>query len=80
LQYSARMRVTTATAGSGDNLSRREREVVQLLAEGLTVREVARTLEISMNTARGYVQSILRKLGLYTRSQLVDWYLNAREW
>jgi DNA-binding CsgD family transcriptional regulator len=73
------MRVTTATSGPGDdNLSRREREIVQLLAQGLTVREVARTLDISVNTARGHIQRILRKFGLYTLSQLVDGHFNPR--
>lgn len=57
----------------GDSLTIREREVVRLLARGLTNREIAATLVISERTAEGHVQSILNKLGLNTRAQAAVW-------
>jgi DNA-binding NarL/FixJ family response regulator len=74
------MRVTTATAGDGDNLSRREREVARLIAQGLSDREVATTLAISSNTAKAHISNILRKLDLNDRSQIVDWHGNGPDW
>lgn len=50
-------------------LSQREREVLTLIAEGLTNRAIADRLVISEATARNHVSHILEKLGLTRRSQ-----------
>jgi DNA-binding CsgD family transcriptional regulator len=50
-------------------LTRREREVLTLLAEGCANKEIARRLVISERTARTHVSSILRKLQLPSRTQ-----------
>ncbi|WP_274284051.1 response regulator transcription factor [Actinomycetospora lutea] len=47
-----------------DTLTRREREVLSCLAEGLTRPEVAERLRMSPNTVRTHVQSTLAKLGV----------------
>jgi DNA-binding NarL/FixJ family response regulator len=44
-----------------------------LVAQGLTNREVAARLVISENTARNMVGSVLSKLGLKNRSEMVRW-------
>lgn len=49
-------------------LTRRETEVLRHLGQGLPVRVIARTLGISPETGRGYIKSLLAKLGV--RSQL----------
>jgi len=49
-------------------LTKREREVLALLAEGTLVKDIARRLDIRVETCRGYVKSLLSKLG--ARSQL----------
>jgi LuxR family transcriptional regulator, maltose regulon positive regulatory protein len=49
-------------------LSRRELEVLDLVAEGLTNREIAARLVLSEHTANRHVANILRKLGLGTRA------------
>lgn len=50
-------------------LTDREEEVLTLLAKGLTVRSVAEFLEISPNTAAGYVKTIYRKLNISSRAE-----------
>ena len=50
-------------------ISEREREVLALVAKGLTNREIAERLVISENTARNHVSRILDKLGLSRRSE-----------
>lgn len=54
-------------------LSAREREVIELVAEGLTNREIAERLFISPVTARNHVSRILTKLGLENRTQAATW-------
>jgi DNA-binding CsgD family transcriptional regulator len=54
-------------------LSRREREVAALVAQGLTNREIARTLFLSERTAENHVQHILTKLGFGARTQIAAW-------
>ena len=57
-------------AASGP-LSPREREVVQLLAEGKSNKEVASTLEISIKTVETHRARVMTKLDLHTMSDLV---------
>ena len=54
-------------------LTKREREVADLVSQGLTNRELAERLVIAERTAENHVQHILRKLGLSNRSQLAVW-------
>jgi non-specific serine/threonine protein kinase len=54
-------------------LTRREREVAELLAEGLSNREIAARLVISLRTAESHVEHILAKLGLTNRTQVAAW-------
>jgi DNA-binding CsgD family transcriptional regulator len=54
-------------------LSARELEVAELVAEGLTNRQIAQRLFISERTAQNHVQHILVKLGFSSRSQVASW-------
>ncbi len=47
----------------------RELEVLELLAQGLTNRQIARALHISANTAKFHVQHVVAKLGVADRTQ-----------
>ena len=58
-------------------LSGREQEVLRLVAEGLTNRQIADRLVISPVTARNHVSSILTKLGLENRTQAATWLARA---
>lgn len=55
----------------GDRLTTREREVVQLLSEGKSSREVASVLNISVKTAETHRANIMRKLEIHSVSELV---------
>jgi DNA-binding NarL/FixJ family response regulator len=56
-----------------DQLTAREREVLRLIAQGCTYKEIARELFISVKTVESHVSSVLRKLQLSTRHQLTRW-------
>jgi DNA-binding NarL/FixJ family response regulator len=52
-------------------LSRREREVLRLLADGLRNEEIGRRLGIAAETARAHIRNAMHKLGAETRTQAV---------
>lgn len=52
-----------------DGLSGREREVLTLIAGGLTNREIAGRLSLTEKTVKNYVSNVLAKLGLHSRTQ-----------
>jgi DNA-binding NarL/FixJ family response regulator len=56
--------------GDRPQLSRRETELLPLLARGLTLREAAGRMTVSYKTADSYRTSLLRKLGLHDRVEL----------
>src|SRR5438067_11517491 len=59
------------------SLTRREREVAILVAQGLTNREIATRLFISERTAESHVEQIRGKLGFHSRTQIVAWVAAA---
>jgi DNA-binding NarL/FixJ family response regulator len=65
----ARGRGPEPTADPFAELSERELEILQAIAEGHANKEIARRLSISERTARTHVSNILRKLGLTSRTQ-----------
>ncbi len=61
-----------------DQLTSREREVLRLIAQGYTYKEIAKELFISVKTVESHVSSVLRKLQLSTRHQLTRWAAERR--
>jgi LuxR family maltose regulon positive regulatory protein len=55
-----------------DPLTTREREVLELIAEGLSNREVAAQLFLATSTVKGYVHSLLRKLEVDSRTKAIS--------
>ncbi|MFE3001599.1 protein kinase [Nocardia sp. NPDC059246] len=62
-----------AAEGVSAGLTKREREVADLVAEGLTNKAIAARLVISQRTAQGHVEHILTKLGFTSRTQIAAW-------
>ncbi|GAB3688646.1 LuxR C-terminal-related transcriptional regulator [Saccharopolyspora tripterygii] len=69
----------SAAQRTADLLSRREQEVLTLLAAGATNRAIAQELVLSSETVKSHVSKILRKLRVATRSEAVAKYLQLRE-
>ncbi|HET6501389.1 MAG TPA: LuxR C-terminal-related transcriptional regulator [Amycolatopsis sp.] len=65
--------VAAAVVKSDATITRREREVARLVAEGLSNNEIAGRLVISPRTAETHVQHILLKLGFTSRAQIAAW-------
>jgi DNA-binding NarL/FixJ family response regulator len=59
-----------------DQLTPREREIIQLLAEGRTSKEVATALSIKVKTAETHRSNIMRKLEIHTTSELVRYAIH----
>jgi DNA-binding NarL/FixJ family response regulator len=64
--------------GESQRLSNREREIVQLLAEGKSSKEVATVLSISVKTAETHRANIMRKLEMHSVSELVRYAVRNR--
>jgi DNA-binding NarL/FixJ family response regulator len=60
-------RLTRSSTGVGTDLTRREVEVLSLIAEGLGNSTIASRLGVSVNTVRNHVQNVLTKLGAHSK-------------
>lgn len=60
------------------SLSRRESELLPLLTKGMTLREAAVQMAVSYKTADSYRTSLLRKLGVHSRVELVRYAIRER--
>lgn len=69
---------TTSTGSALPELTRREREVLRLLADGLANEEIGKQLFISPETVRTHVRKAMAKLDADTRTQAVARALRAR--
>lgn len=63
------VRLPSAVPDPGPQLTPREHEVLELLAVGLSNREIGETLQISAHTAKFHVQGVLEKLDATTRTE-----------
>jgi DNA-binding NarL/FixJ family response regulator len=61
-----------------DELTAREREVLQLIARGYRYKEIAVRLHLSIKTVESHVSSVLRKLQLSSRHELTRWAAERR--
>jgi DNA-binding NarL/FixJ family response regulator len=51
-------------------MTRREREVIELISEGLSNKEIAQRLNIATHTVKSHVRNVMEKLALHTRLQI----------
>jgi len=54
-------------------MTKREREVIQQIAEGLSNKEIAGKLDIALHTVKSHVHNILEKLALHTRLEIASY-------
>lgn len=66
---------TSVPAGAINTLTRRELEVLELVAEGATNARIARALTISEGTVKGHMKHIFRKLSAANRAEAVSYWL-----
>jgi DNA-binding NarL/FixJ family response regulator len=59
-------------------LTRREGEIANLIAQGMSNKEIAANLVIAQRTAEGHVEKILLKLGFNSRAQVARWVAERR--
>jgi DNA-binding NarL/FixJ family response regulator len=58
-------------------LSGRQRAVLLLLGSGASLGVIARALDVSVYTVRSHIQEVLRKLGVHSRSEAVEWAVDS---
>lgn len=63
------------SADKEQKLSKREREVLDLLSEGLQYKEIGERLNIEPETVRSHVKSICRKMGVRRRVEAIARYI-----
>ncbi|MFJ8045708.1 ATP-binding protein [Kitasatospora sp. NPDC096147] len=68
----------TARPGRSGPLTRRETEVAELVADGLSNREIAERLVISTRTVESHVEHVLAKLAFTSRAQIATWITERR--
>ncbi|MGG7101727.1 ATP-binding protein [Rhodococcus sp. 24CO] len=66
----------TDSSAEAAQLTRREQQVAELVAQGLTNRSIAEHLFISPRTAQGHVEHVLTKLGFNSRTQIAAWVVS----
>ncbi|HEX6727655.1 MAG TPA: response regulator transcription factor [Nitrospira sp.] len=66
---------TKPNAGREDRLPVRQREILQLVAEGLTLKEIASTLGLSPKTVEYHKSKLMEQLGLHTTAELTKYAL-----
>lgn len=60
------------------SLTKREKEVAELVAQGLSNKEIADRLVISPRTAEAHLEHVLNKLGFNSRVQVAAWVVERR--
>jgi DNA-binding NarL/FixJ family response regulator len=70
--------ISPRTEGPRSRITTREREIIQLLSEGKSSKEVAALLNISVKTAETHRANIMRKLQMHTVSELVRYAVRNR--
>jgi two-component system, NarL family, response regulator NreC len=60
------------------SLTKREREILKMLAEGRSVKEIATTFELSVKTIEAHKFNLMRKLDIHNKAQLVQYAIQKK--
>jgi DNA-binding NarL/FixJ family response regulator len=74
----ASSRSADTPAALSSNLTPREREVVKMIAEGSSVKEIAQLLGLSVKTVEAHKFNLMRKLDIHNKAQLVTYAIQKR--
>ncbi len=69
----ARAMLQTRPTTRGDDLTEREREVLELITQGMANKQIARALNISDSTVKAHVGSIFQRIGVADRTSAAIW-------
>lgn len=69
---------TVQSDDENEKLTPREREVLQLIAEGHTSREIARLLDLSIKTVQAHRTSLMQKLDIHDRGELIKYAIQKK--
>lgn len=61
-----------------DTLTKREREILKLLAEGKSVKEIATAFDLSVKTVEAHKFNLMRKLDIHNKAQLVQYAIQKK--
>jgi len=61
------------------NLNKREQDLIQLLLSGMSNKEIAYALGLSLNTIKAYMKLLMRKLGVNSRSGIISLVLTKKK-
>ncbi|SDJ13893.1 non-specific serine/threonine protein kinase [Actinokineospora alba] len=73
LRYTLNETEPAAAPAPDSGLTKRQTQIAELVAEGLTSKEIAHRLVISQRTVESHVDSIRTRLGFHTRSEIAAW-------
>jgi DNA-binding NarL/FixJ family response regulator len=76
--FSTAIPLTFSNANGQELLSKREREVVMLVTQGLANREIAQQANLSEHTVKNYLTRIFDKLGVSSRAELIIYALDRQ--
>jgi DNA-binding NarL/FixJ family response regulator len=74
----ARLRGSGSAGPGGTDLTEQERKILDLVAEGLTNRQIAEQVSLAEKTVKNYVSNILMKLGLSRRAEVAAYMARER--
>jgi two-component system response regulator NreC len=76
--FHARPRGPQSRVSRGSTLTPREREVIKMLAEGNSVKEIAKLLGLSVKTVEAHKFNLMRKLNIHNKAQLVTYAIQKK--
>ncbi len=59
-------------------MTKREREILKLLAEGKSVKEIAASFDLSIKTIEAHKFNLMRKLDIHNKAQLVQYAIQRK--